>query len=76
MYFINSSLLVRVLALLPVVVLFRLMWEVLRRGRTGTTVPLLAGACANNTSTGGAFPFHVYNLPLWAGWDGGSAKKI
>ena len=36
------SLLVRVLAaLLPIVVLFRLIWTIFRRLRTGPTVPLI-----------------------------------
>ena len=77
MYFINSSLLVRALALLPVVVLFRLMWEVLRCGRIGTTVPLFAGVSANsNPAWGGALAFRVTDLPSDLWWAFGSAKNI
>ena len=36
---------------------------------------LIAGAGAFDTSDfGGAFTFSVHDSPLWAGWDGGSAR--
>lgn len=38
------------------------------------TVPLLAGACADNLSAfGGAFTFAMNDFPLWAFWYLGSA---
>ena len=50
------------------------MWMLLRRGRGGTKVPLLAGASAINTPAGGgALTFYVYVTPSLAGWDIGSA---
>ena len=77
MYFINSSLLVEVLeTLLPVVVLWRLLWGLFRRIRGGTSVPLISGACSCSTSAdGGALTFNVDGPPLWLDWTRGSAKK-
>lgn len=52
------------------------MWEVLHRGRIGTTVPLFAGACAGFTPAwGGALAFNVSSSPSDAWWIVGSAKK-
>ena len=71
----SNSLLVRVLTtLLPVVVLLRFMWTLLRWRRAGTTVPLIAGACAEDISAlGGAFAFCVDALPLHSWWTVGTA---
>ena len=66
----KCSLLVRVLpSPLPFLALCRFLWPILRRGRPGTSVPLIAGACADNTSAlGGAFAFIVRSLPSAIWW--------
>ena len=63
------SLLVRALtALLPLVVLLRLIWAFLRRGRGGSSVPLFAGASASTpVPLGGALTFIVVGTPWWTG---------
>lgn len=74
MYFINSSLLVEVL---EQVFLFVVHFYSLLDGKALNmiTVPLVAGACAVNTSAdGGAFTLDASAHPSWTRLTFGSAK--
>lgn len=75
MYFINSSLLVRVL---EQVFLFAAYFYSLLDGKVLNiiTVPLRAGASADDyPADGGAFTFNVDGPSSWLDWTRGSAKK-
>ena len=76
----SCSLLVRVhTTLLPLAVLFCLIWPLLRRGRTGPSVPLINAhcwcGCFRPPAIGGAISFLVSSLPSWTDWSYGSANK-